>query len=87
MGVTAVQLGRRFYRERREHLSDYLKSLQVQFAMYMLRRTDDCIDSIARRCLFFTPSTFTRAFRRFAHTTPSEFRAECRRDSARQQAS
>jgi AraC-like DNA-binding protein len=56
--------------------SEILQQKKQDLACYYLLETDDSITNIALNLGFKDASNFNRAFQRWYHTTPSEFRAQ-----------
>jgi AraC-like DNA-binding protein len=55
-------------------LTDYILSLRIGDARALLRSTDQSISSIALSLGFGSIRSFNRAFLKFVHTTPREYR-------------
>ncbi|MCD8347183.1 MAG: AraC family transcriptional regulator [Lachnospiraceae bacterium] len=53
---------------------DYINQVRVHAACERLRTSDDPIAEIAQKCGFSSIATFNRNFRRYAGTTPKEWR-------------
>ena len=66
---------------------DYLNYYRIEIAGELLETTDECVTEIAVRSGFGDPSYFTKVFRRYKKTTPSEYRKASRRDSGPNQPS
>jgi AraC-like DNA-binding protein len=54
--------------------SQYIAKVRIAAASCLLRETDQSVADIALACGFYDHSAFTRAFRRVAGVSPSQFR-------------
>lgn len=73
-GVSREHLSRAFTQRYGVAPRRYLSELRIQKACARLRGTDLPIKNIMLDLGFTSHATFTRAFRRYTHTTPSEYR-------------
>jgi AraC-like DNA-binding protein len=64
-------------------LVNYIQMTRVRNAQQYLLGTNMKIAEITERCGFTSFSQFNRVFHKFCHASPSEFRAEGRREGAR----
>lgn len=55
-------------------LGVYLRNLRLQQAVAMLRHSEASLTEIAMACAFGSSSAFSRAFKKWASTTPRKFR-------------
>lgn len=74
-GVSREHLSRAFTQRFGVAPRRYLSELRIQKACARLRGTDVPIKNIVLDLGFKNHATFTRAFRRYTHTTPSAYRA------------
>ena len=74
-GVSREHLSRAFTQRFGVAPRRYLSELRIQKACARLRGTDVPIKNIVMDLGFTNHATFTRAFRRYTHTTPSAYRA------------
>ena len=73
-GVSREHLSRSFTQRYGVAPRQYLSELRIQKACARLRGTDLPIKNIMLDLGFTNHATFTRAFRRYTHTTPTEYR-------------
>ena len=53
---------------------DYVNTIRVEHACFLLRKSKDTIAAIAYSCGFSTPAYFNEVFRRHKGVTPGEFK-------------
>lgn len=75
LGISSAQLSKTFHRLFGAHLSDYLKTKQVEYAEALLRETPHTITKVAYMAGFGTRRTFFRTYRRMKGETPDQYRA------------
>jgi transcriptional regulator GlxA family with amidase domain len=80
--VSSAQLSKTFHRLFGIHLSDYLKTKQVEYADALLRETTLTVTKIAYMAGFGTRRTFFRTYRRVTGETPDHYRARMREAEA-----
>ena len=78
-GVHPVHLARAFRERFGVSPSAMLRQIRLSRAEEQLRSSEKPLSEIAIACGFYDHAHFTRAFRAFAGTTPSNFRAANRR--------
>lgn len=78
LGVSSAQLSKTFHRLFGAHLSDTLKTRQVEFAEVLLRQTTLTMTKVAYMAGFGTRRTFFRTYRRVKGETPDHYRARMR---------
>lgn len=78
LGVSSAQLSKMFHRLFGAHLSDYLKTKQVEYAEVLLRETTHTVTKVAYMAGFGTRRTFFRTYRRVKGETPDQYRARTR---------
>jgi AraC-like DNA-binding protein len=81
-GVSCRQIERRFHNATGMSPTDFITRARLDEACRRLRNGSDPIGRIALDLGFYDQSAFTRLFRRYLGTTPSEFRQTRRRDTA-----
>lgn len=69
-----VRAGQRRLREQGLTYSQLLEGLRHDLAIYLLRDPNLEASEVSRELGYRDPAIFTRAFRRWTGTTPSEFR-------------
>jgi AraC family transcriptional regulator len=74
VGVPAVRLAAAFRRHFGCSVGEYLLRARLSRARRLLRDSRASLASIAAECGFFDQAHFSRAFRKFHATTPSEYR-------------
>lgn len=74
LGISAAQLSKTFRRLFGLHLSDYLKTKQVEYAEALLQQTSHTVTKVAYMAGFGTRRTFFRTYRRVKGITPDQFR-------------
>lgn len=79
IGVSKCHLSHIFSSRLHTGFNDYVNSLRLSFAQNLLRNTDKDILSISLECGFESQRTFNRAFMKMFSTTPSKYRAECKK--------
>lgn len=65
-----------FKREMQSTFTDYLSKLRVSYACKLLKETDLSINEISERAGFNDYFYFSRVFKKYAQTTPSQYRNE-----------
>ena len=78
LGISSAQLSKTFHRLFGSHLSDYLKTRQVEYAEVLLRQTSLTVTKVAYMAGFGTRRTFFRTYRRIKGETPDQYRARMR---------
>lgn len=78
VGVSSRQIERRFRNATGMSPTDFITRARLDEACRRLRDGSDSIGRIALDLGFYDQSAFTRLFRRYLGTTPSEFRQTCR---------
>ncbi|MBQ5793458.1 MAG: helix-turn-helix domain-containing protein [Clostridia bacterium] len=68
-------LSRFFYSKIGVSYSDYVRSIKINYACYLLKNTHDSIFNIARLCGYATPSAFNRSFKQITGMNPNEYRS------------
>ncbi len=76
--VNAAYLGRLFTRETDMSFAEYLASYRIRRAMKLLEISDKPIIQIANTVGYSSPNHFYKLFRKYADTTPHQYRRECR---------
>jgi AraC-like DNA-binding protein len=82
LGISPAQLSKLFHRMFGAHLSDYLKTKQVEYAESLLRETSLTVTKVAYMAGFGTRRTFFRTYRRVKGETPDQYRARSRNGSS-----
>lgn len=83
VGVNAAHLAATFHKHYRCTVGGYLRRLRLDHAAGELMRSERSLAEIAAEAGFYDQSHFTRIFKRFFGTTPSEVRALARMPKAR----
>ncbi len=78
VGINATHLAAMFHKHYRCTVGEYLRRLRLDHAAAELMRSERSLAEIAVEAGFYDQSHFTRAFKRFFGTTPSEVRALAR---------
>jgi transcriptional regulator GlxA family with amidase domain len=81
LGVSSAQLSKTFHRLFGSHLSDYLKTRQVEYAEVLLRQTTLTMTKVAYMAGFGTRRTFFRTYRRVKGETPDHYRVRMRENT------
>lgn len=83
VGVNATHLAAMFHKHYRCTVGEYLRRLRLDHAAVELMHSERSLADIAAEAGFYDQSHFTRVFKRFFGTTPSEVRALARMPKAR----
>ncbi len=83
VGVNAAHLAATFHKHYRCTVGEYLRRLRLDHAAGELMRSERSLAEIAAEAGFYDQSHFTRIFKRFFGTTPSEVRSLARMPKAR----
>lgn len=59
---------------------DYLTRLRLEKSALLLKNSDKAINEIAYECGYSSPETFTRAFKSYFSTTPSQFKESSKQE-------
>ena len=59
---------------------DYLTRLRLEKSALLLKNSDKAINEIAYECGYGSPETFTRAFKNYFSTTPSQFKESSKQE-------
>ena len=54
--------------------SEYVRSVKINHACYLLKNTDDSVNLISEKCGYATQSSFNRSFKQFTGINPLEYR-------------
>lgn len=73
-GVHVGHLHRLFAEQTGSHPGQYLNSLRMEKARFLLARTDLSMLSISKLCGIATQQYFSRCFKRCSGVTPQEYR-------------
>jgi len=77
-GIEATAFSHAFKNQNGYTFREFLQRHRIRKAAELLRHTNACVLEIACAVGFNDPSQFTRMFKRYVGTTPSEFRADDR---------
>jgi AraC-like DNA-binding protein len=58
--------------------SDYVRSIKLNYAGYLLQNTDISVCDVAMKCGYTTQSSFNRSFKQLMACTPGEYRARAK---------
>jgi AraC family transcriptional regulator len=72
--LSPFHFGRTFRAKAAEPPGRFLSRLRLEHAKSLLAQSDRTLSDISFACQFASHANFTRAFRRFAGMTPSDFR-------------
>ena len=78
VGVHPVYLARVFRAQFHVPIAEYLRGLRLEWAARRLARGEESLCEIALAAGFADQSHFTRAFKRYAGTTPARYRRRAR---------
>ena len=67
-----------FHREVGERLSAYVRKKRMEYAKYLMSRTELQVQSVAQHCGLLDVVYFTKTFKRETGMTPTEYRASQR---------
>ncbi|MGN8738048.1 GH39 family glycosyl hydrolase [Bilifractor sp. HCP3S3_D3] len=82
MYVSASTLSRIFRKKTGVYFADYVMQLRVRSSLRLLNYSDQNLTQIAMNCGFSNSASFSRAFRKTMHMSPSEYR-DRNRENAR----
>lgn len=79
-GLSTGYISRLFTNELKISLHDYIQKEKINVSCNLLMHTDEPISKIATYMGFQSPSNFTVIFRKWKHTTPTEYRNKMYRE-------
>ncbi|MDQ6420438.1 helix-turn-helix domain-containing protein [Paenibacillus sp. LHD-117] len=78
-GMSLSGFSYHFKRTMGQNFKEYIDRLRIQKSIQLLRGTDETLDSIAQQAGYSNTSSFIRAFKKIAGTTPGQYRDTHRR--------
>ena len=78
-GISGGYLSRLFAQYYHENFTDYLNRFRVERAGLLLSQTSMTIAEVGLRTGFNSPQNFSRVFKKYKNTTPSQYRTDERK--------